>query len=167
MHGVAAVLGQILGARVSSPSVRPPTRSAAHFRARVPRLMSSDPVLNPRCSRPSHHLDGRPVRLRARYITPIRTTLETGQRTFPTGRGALAPLLLLVGLLVGIALAVGYGQFMAEETPTAALEDQVVKLRKQIAAPLLNMAASDRAGRTPRQWVWCQHAGATIAPQWR
>jgi len=45
----------------------------------------------------------------------------------------LAPLLLLVGLLAGIALAIGYGQFMAEETPTAVLEDQVVKLRKQSA----------------------------------
>jgi len=45
----------------------------------------------------------------------------------------LAPLLLLVGLLAGIALAFGYGQFMGEETHTAALEDQVVKLRKQSA----------------------------------
>src|SRR5215471_18237325 len=44
--------------------------------------------------------------------------------------GALAPLLLLVGLLAGIALAFGYGQFMGEETHTAALEDQLVKLRK-------------------------------------
>ena len=92
---------------------------------------------------------------------------STQARRAPAKVGALAPLLLLVGLLAGIALAFGYGQFMAEETPTAALEDQVVKLRKQIEAPLLNMAASDRAGRTPRQWVWCQHAGATIAPQWR
>src|SRR5215472_8288826 len=46
---------------------------------------------------------------------------------------ALAPLLLLVGLLTGIALAFGYGQFMDEETPTTTLEDQVVKLRKQSA----------------------------------
>jgi len=45
----------------------------------------------------------------------------------------LAPLLPLVGLLAGIALAFGYGQFMAEGTPTAALEDQVVKLRKESA----------------------------------
>ena len=44
--------------------------------------------------------------------------------------GALAPLLLLVGLLAGIALAFGYGQFMGEETHTAALEDQLVKLRR-------------------------------------
>ena len=36
-------------------------------------------------------------------------------------------------LLAGIALAFGYGQFMGEETHTAALEDQVVKLRKQSA----------------------------------
>ena len=45
----------------------------------------------------------------------------------------MVPLLLLVGLLAGIALAFGYRQFIAEETHAAALEDQVVKLRKQSA----------------------------------
>ena len=58
---------------------------------------------------------------------------STQARRAPAKVGALAPLLLLVGLLAGIALAFGYGQFMAEETPTAALEDQFVRLRKQSA----------------------------------
>jgi hypothetical protein len=49
----------------------------------------------------------------------------------PQQKSASAPLLLLVGL--PIALAFGYGEFMGEETHTAALEDQVVKLRKQSA----------------------------------
>ena len=58
--------------------------------------------------------------------------LSTQAHRVPTKVGALAPLLLLVGLLAGIALAFGYGQFIAEETHTA-LDDQVVKLRKQSA----------------------------------
>src|SRR5262249_47711458 len=68
-----------------------------------------------------------------RCALPRAIPPSTQARRAPAKVGALAPLLLLVGLLAGIALAFGYGQFMADETPAAALEDQVVKLRKQSA----------------------------------
>ena len=55
---------------------------------------------------------------------------STQARRVPAKVGALATLLLLVGLLAGIALAFSYGQFMGEETHSAGLEEQVVKLRK-------------------------------------
>ena len=68
-----------------------------------------------------------------RCVLPRAIPPSAQARRAPAKVGALAPLLLLVGLLAGIALAFGYGQFMAEETPTAALEDQFVRLRKQSA----------------------------------
>jgi hypothetical protein len=61
---------------------------------------------------------------------PQAIPLSTQAHRVPTKIAALAPLLLLVGLLAGIALAFGYGQFMGEETHSAGLEEQVVKLRK-------------------------------------
>jgi hypothetical protein len=48
----------------------------------------------------------------------------------------LALALLLAGLLVGIALAFGYQQFLAEEPLTAGVESQVMKLRRQSAQRL-------------------------------
>src|SRR5262249_15137420 len=58
---------------------------------------------------------------------------STQARRAPAKVSALAPILPLVGLLAGIALTFGYEKFMAEESPTAAFESQVVKLRKQPA----------------------------------
>jgi len=62
------------------------------------------------------------------------STIDAGSQG-PAKVGALAPLLPLVGLLAGIALAFGYERFMAGESPTVAFESQVVKLRKQSADP--------------------------------
>ena len=73
------------------------------------------------------------ARARRCGLPPRAIPPSTQAERVPAKVGALAPLLLLVGLLAGIALAFGYGQFIAEETHTAALEDQVVKLRKQSA----------------------------------